>query len=408
MTINTRIFFKNILIGLIIFYGLFYDSFVMFQMELFGGVKINYIHFRLFLLFLELLYLILVITDGRVKTIFYKIVFPLLVSTFFSTIFGIIEFQSFLIPIGIFTNSVLFIFIIFTLEFDKTKVNLAPFISLIFIYGIINAIFCILQYLTGKLIVPELYLNGNSIYKAVFYYGKMVRSCGLFLSALDVGVLLVFCFVYTLLQFNGASIIKKIGLSALVGLFSFAIFTTRTRNVYLLLLFILLYFVLKRIIINRNVNKIYILLTVLLALVIVLKGENWGNSSEVVTSSASLKIRLEEWRVWKNCFFNRNIIEILFGNCRGQATGIPTDNIYMEYLSSFGIIGMILFLRLFVFILKKINNSINKMSELFLPFIASIFAFGIFNLPNTFFMIYMPMLFVVTINEKDSSMLYDN
>ncbi len=58
----------------------------------------------------------------------------------------------------------------------------------------INVVLCAIQYVSGEVIVQQIYLVGNSIYKSVFYYGDTVRTCGLFTSALDVGVLLLFTF----------------------------------------------------------------------------------------------------------------------------------------------------------------------------------------------------------------------
>lgn len=372
----------------------------MLQVKLLGSLKIDYFLFRLILLFLELFYLLLLINNEKVKTNSQNIILPLLVSSVFSVFFGMLEFNSIFVPLGIFTNNILFIFIIFTLEFDSVKINLTPFINLIYCYGIINAILCTIQYISGDLVISQAYLEGNDTYKSVFHYGEMVRSCGLFTSALDVGVLMVFCFLYTLYLWKNSSIVKKIMLFMLSLLFAFGIYSTRTRNIYLLFSFALLYFMLMKLLTNKRImNYVYILITVIIAIFIILKGENFGNSSEVVSSSTSLGIRIAEWKIWLNSFLNRNIFEILFGNCSGQATGIVTDNIYMEYLSSFGIVGLIYFMRLFKYILKRVNSCLSYKAYVFSAFVASVFAFGIFNLPNTFFMIYLPMIYMVMNSE---------
>lgn len=183
-------------------------------------------------------------------------------------------------------------------------------------------------------------------------------------------------------------------------LFTFGIYSTRTRNIYLLFSFALLYFMLMKLLTNKRIiNYVYILITVIIVIFIILKGENFGNSSEVVSSSTSLGVRIAEWKIWLNSFLNRNIFEILFGNCSGQATGIVTDNVYMEYLSSFGIVGLIYFMRLFKYILKRVNSCLSYKAYIFSAFVASVFAFGIFNLPNTFFMIYLPMIYMVMNSE---------
>lgn len=119
----------------------------MLQVKLLGSLKIDHFLFRLILLFLELFYLLLLINNEKVKTNSQNIILPLLVSSVFLVFFGMLEFNSIFVPLGIFTNNILFIFIIFTLEFDSVKINLTPFINLIYCYGIINVILCTIQYI---------------------------------------------------------------------------------------------------------------------------------------------------------------------------------------------------------------------------------------------------------------------
>lgn len=393
---------KKILLFLMFFYCIFYSTFIMLQLEFLGKVIISHTQFRTFILIIETLYLILFLRKGVVKSKFSKIMIPLLICSTLSLLLGIIEFENLTIPIGVFTNNLLFIFIVYTLGFNNNKINLKPWINSIIIFGIINAILCILQYLNGNLIVYS--TSNENVFKSVFYFGKMIRSCGLYTSALDVGILLSFCTIYCIYNHKNLCIWKKNINLLIIILLIVAIITTRTRNVYLFMAFALFYMLLDKILKGnkKKITCLYLIITILAALFITFKGNSIGNSTENlydnIYSSTSLDIRLNNWNNWYNNYFHQNIFEIFWGNCRGQSTGWGTDNMYLEYLSSFGIIGLLLIFKLFSLIVKQLKKKNDLYANIGLLFILTIFSFGMFNLPETFFMIYLPMLIAATNN----------
>ena len=292
-------------------------------------------------------------------------------------------------------------FVIYTFGSENKSIKLGKIFKILYLYGIINAVFCICQFALKSTILPDYILNGESVYQANTYYGTFVRSSGFFFSGLDVGILLVFTLSY-LIVLDCGLLIKKILVS---GLLIFAIYTTKTRNVYLLLLYLNLYFFIFHTnkIQTNNKIKFFMIITTIISIIVVFFASFAGEGKLInnIFSGNSSVIRLLSWGKWVEKFMAQNPIIILFGNCSSQRLGLTTDNMYMDYLSSFGLIGLILLIRLFIKIMKLLAVRISKKSYIMTSFITCLFPFGVINLPATFFMIYLPFLTTVCIEESN-------
>ena len=118
-----------------------------------------------------------------------------------------------------------------------------------------------------------------------------------------------------------------------------------------------------------------------------------------ILSTKSLVARFSLWQDWFVSTSETNIFYILFGNCSGQGRGVYTDNMYFNTISSIGIVGLFAYLFLLAKIVEvTIKN--NNYSQIGLCLIIPLFAFSLFNLPNTFFMIYLPMLLTIGSNHE--------
>ena len=396
MKINFSTIIGKFLMFLLLFYCLFFNAFSILQLELFNNIIISYTQFKTIILTVEILYFISYFSNHKVKSVYSGTIIALLFCSILSFLLGVIEFDSISIPLGVITNNLLLIFVIYSLGVNnENNIKLKKIFNIIIFYGVINAILCIVQYLTGSLVYSKM---DETMYKSVFYFGRMVRSCGLYSSALEVGLLLSMCSIYCVYNHCNLNSWKKIINVMLIVLFIIGIITTRTRNVYLFFCFTLLFIIISKIKKNNNSNfvTLYLLITILISLFITINGSNignnFGNIENNLYSTNSLNIRLNSWQSWSTNFFSQNILEIVFGNCRGQATGWATDNVYFEYLSSFGMIGLLLILRLLHLIIIRLKNKKDIYSKCGIASILTLFSFGIFNLPETFLMIYLPFL----------------
>lgn len=388
---------KRIVIALMLIYCVFFNLLIILQFELFGSLIIDYTSFRLIILAFDFFYILTIFNKEIHLDILGKTVILLLIAVFCSFCIGTFVIENLSESLGVIIRQVFFIFIIWTLTLDGKKINIGTILKLLTAYSVINGVMCILQYINQSVLLGDYYIDGESIYKSVFYFGSFQRSCGFFTSGLDVGILLCFGLMNLLVSLRRCKRIRtKLLWLLLVGILIFSIYTTRTRNVYLLCA-ILLFFIVVGYIPKIGKSTVYrvsivfsIIITILFVWIIsVYLGDDDNVNS--INSTVSLNIRMQSWIEWLNDFADKNIIVWLFGDCTSQSRDVVVDNIYLEYLGSFGLIGLLLFIVFICRIISKLIYNLNS-NRVAIAFACSSFSFGILNLPATFYMIYLPYL----------------
>lgn len=390
MRVSLKMALEKIILAMTVFYCVFFSIFVIFQLSIWGELKISYLGFRIIILILDIIYM-LAVNKSHFKSKYHKFIFPLLLSCCASIVFGTINY-GLVDSLGVFTDNILFIFIIYTFGTDNKSIKIRKIFKILYLFGVINAVFCIIQFFSKSVLLPDLTINGESVYESITYFGIFVRACGFFFSGLDVGIIMTFSLLY-LLIIDDSFKIKKIFLSVLL---LFAIYTTKTRNIYLLLIYLLLYFIIFHSNRIKNINKLkfFMVITSTISTLVVISasfGKDGLIMNNIFSSNSSI-VRLLNWKNWFNTFVYQNPLYIMFGNCSSQKLGMTTDNMYMEYLSSFGILGLFLIVQLFIKIMKRLSTMSSKNAYIMTAFVACLFPFGVINLPSTFFMIYLPFL----------------
>lgn len=399
-------FFKNVTLYLSLIYLLFISLLIIAQLYFFDKIIIDYFWLRIVILFFDICYMfVLALENRKIYSIknYTALIISMTINILFALLMGLNNFNNFFTPLAVIFNNLFFIFVIFTLSFDNTHTfRLNSVFNIIFIYAIINGVFSIFQFIKQDLILPNFTIDGNSIFKSVLYYGEFQRSCGFFFSALDVGILFCFASIFSLNYMKQSNnFLKKIMWFFSFFFFLFCIYTTKTRNVFLCMSLLLLYFFSSRFFKNKKIfNVSFVVFSIAVYFGIIwISGEVFSADNSLL-SIKSLNFRLEFWMQWFQNIKNRNIIELIFGNCSSQATGLISDNMYLDYLSAFGVVGLCSFVLLFIFNCKRLSNDHRIYSRILLPFSIIIFSFGIFNLPITFFMIYLPLM-VSILGKKD-------
>lgn len=277
-------------------------------------------------------------------------------------------------------------FIIVVISYQET-IDIDKILKFILITSIVNGVMIICQRFSNSLIWPfkEDDLGNTLFYISETYYNttKMVRCPGICMSGLDSGSLLVFGIVITF----GANYLKSIYKFLLSCFFIVCIWFTGTRNVYLLLLFIIGMYIVNIIFKDnkKTRRRISIVLTgmaVLVALLLQLN-LNMSNSAtrNILTDYSSIGIRMSVWMNILSYISSGSFLQVLTGHSVWQTAGYPTiiDNMYLELLIMNGLLGVIAFC---VYLIKLAKIAVNlEKSELipYYSFVLGMFIYGMLN-----------------------------
>lgn len=305
-----------------------------------------------------------------------------------------------LINRGISISDVMYYFISWSVSFviliaaDQMEFKIEYLMKVLMTIIIIHAVMIVIQRATASIIWPFSYDESGKqfFYISENYYNtqeKMVRCPGICASGLDAGLLLIFgCAMLKVIEFK-----EKIWRTVLVILFAAALWFTGTRNIYLTLIYILIYsFICTHTAGRWKVvlcNSFMIISTVFYTGLLNKIGHSYLRlTKNIWTDTFSALIRITNWEnVWE-VITSGNVFQILFGQLKWQANISFTniDNVYLEVLLATGVVGLIAFCLYFLYLNNYLlRNSDNRIS-LLVAFVSAIFIYGVANVYENFYM----------------------
>ncbi|MBR3152415.1 MAG: hypothetical protein IKF52_02225 [Clostridia bacterium] len=286
-------------------------------------------------------------------------------------------------------NYFYFIFAYFFIV-NRDKIDFDKIIKIVFFIGVLNAIICFFQYKNDSILYPYLYYSdGTTIFNSIIFYSgtHTSRSVGMCTSGYECGIVLSFSIVYCMFQiFNKEKKIKAPWVLAIVVL-GFAIYTTKTRNIYLLILYILLFLLIYRIIFLKKIRNIIakkmpIFLVIIFILIFMLHSSAIASyKGKELFSLYTLMVRFDEWRGALKDFSNYPI-NTFFGFAKSQVNGIITDNVYIDTTYTLGIVGLFIIVNYYITLSTGLYRYIEKNKYILFQyaFTSSIFIIGSVNL----------------------------
>lgn len=255
-----------------------------------------------------------------------------------------------------------FIILLFALTFVEKSSGFPRFEKFFIYLALPLSVLAIVQHFTASSVLPIESSNGKFKVLSWLFWNNghyQVRGYSLFSNAVDFGAFLIFCF--GILLFN----IKK-GLKFTENLFyitSFVIFllgsySTLTRNIYvgvIISIFASMFYLRLN---NKRILMILPLFSLIIGYIISNFGNFLRNSDIELSNSASLNIRQEVWDQILYKISLGDIQSVILGEGKYQSEGINgtsaflIDNSFLQFLTYQGVIGLILFLLLYYFILK--------------------------------------------------------
>ena len=246
--------------------------------------------------------------------------------------------------------------------------------------------------------------EGNAVAKALEAIGRQPECKGDVTSTMLLGCAIaettgIYGFVTGLLLIFGCAMLKviefkeKIWRTVLVILFAAALWFTGTRNIYLTLIYILIYsFICTHTAGRWKVvlcNSFMIISTVFYTGLLNKIGHSYLRlTKNIWTDTFSALIRITNWEnVWE-VITSGNVFQILFGQLKWQANISFTniDNVYLEVLLATGVVGLIAFCLYFLYLNNYLlRNSDNRIS-LLVAFVSAIFIYGVANVYENFYM----------------------
>lgn len=277
---------------------------------------------------------------------------------------------------------------------DQIEFSIESLMKVLLIIIIIHAVMIVLQRVTTSIIWPFSYDESGKqfFYISDNYYNsqeKMVRCPGICTSGLDAGLLLIFgCGMLKVIEFKG-----KIWRMVLLILFITALWFTGTRNIYLTLIYILIYsFICTHTAGRWKVvlcNGFMIISTVCYTALLNKIGHSYLRlTKNIWTDTFSALIRITNWEnVW-DVIASGNAAQILFGQLKWQANISFTniDNVYLEVLLAIGVIGLIAFCLYFLYLNNYLLRNSGNQTSLLVAFVSAIFIYGVANVYENFYM----------------------
>lgn len=306
-------------------------------------------------------------------------------------------------------NYIFYFFALF-FSFSNPYINFKKILHFVIFVGLLNSLICFLQYSLDSILYPfDTYPDGTPIFNSIYFYDSnhTIRAFGICTSGFDCGVLLCFTLIYFLNKINfRISFLKNVLYCLLVILIGYSLYATKTRNAYLLLAFCLAFWILFKIIKSWKMCRLFMSafpVMVFIAFIsffvnssIVLMNQN----SAGVFNVSTILIRFEEWNfAFYNFKMNYPAFIFGFGQSQTTTTILLNDNIYIDFIYTFGLLGLTLFLVILIFenriLFSLIKNK--SVSLLLYLFSTSVFIVGLGNLTPLiygFLSVCMPILYI--------------
>ncbi|CAM3713684.1 hypothetical protein DESA109040_20485 [Deinococcus saxicola] len=254
---------------------------------------------------------------------------------------------------------ILLYILIFTQRFGLNK----DFEKMFIYIAIPLAGLAITQHFTRNSILPLESANGQfKVLSWLFWNNGMyqVRGYSLFSNAVDFGIFIIFCLGIMLQKINLRLLnSKNIFVIIIFIILIISAYSTLTRNIYIGVMITMLSSLAYRKLKKMNILLVLPLISLALGFLISFSGNIIEQSSLNLSNSASLGIRQEVWAdIWQK-LSNGEVLSILFGDGRYQAeagnkiASFLIDNSFLQFIAYQGIVGLILFVYLYFYILKN-------------------------------------------------------
>lgn len=300
--------------------------------------------------------------------------------------------------IGMIINNVHFYWIIYYFVYwiipfiiiimsNQIKLNIDKLNWCLLTIVIIHTIIIFIQRFTNSIFWPFISDEyGNQLfYISEGYYNtadKMLRCPGLSISGLDAGLLLIFgCVLLYFMRFKN-KLVKYI----LYILFIVAIWFTGTRNIFIMIAYMIVYVIILKIT-RKKLRIIFcniymILSSIIYTCTFFIIGRNYSDSTRnILTDTLSAKIRLDNWSNVVNLIKEGNIIQQLLGQFKWQSNmeNVVIDNIFLELILFSGILGLTIFFIYIVFVQIQLIKLENERIDLLIAFVSALMIFGVAN-----------------------------
>ena len=378
----------------------FVTSIIQIQMSLFGHIFIKGIHFNLLICVMLFMYIVWYFINKR-KLIFDKIS---IISVFLGIyvlldmIFIKYRLDYSLGYIAYSINTELFIFLscIILIAPPIIKRKDIKNISIYFlVVYVINIVISFMQHFSNSLLYKN-YTdgNGNILLQTDEFTRSVVRAIGTFSSGLKLGIfclfVVVFLLTYIWINYTKMNLKSKILISVLIILGIGVIYISYTRNLYFLLLYMIVYLLgfkflrgkAKKVLIYMYPIVTPILYTLTTVLIIPVIFTNFASS---LFSPQNLLARLNFWKHHFMSFKEWSLFDKLFGKSIVQISDtkaisygvkeVVFDNMFLNAFSFIGIIGLVIFI---TYVFNIYLSVIRNVKENYLMLAMGIFSSGIF------------------------------
>jgi hypothetical protein len=375
------------------------------QMMFFGKRIFSFIHYGI----IEILLLLILVLHKKGKIhldSFGKKALLIMIPFFISWIVNIAVVDS-LTPFVIMFYLMNWIFpFLIIIVINQYAYDVTPLLKFMLIIVLIHALIIFYQRFTNTTFWPfTSYDDGKTIFEADTYYNignRMVRCPGLCLNGLDAGILLIFGIILTTILTKIKKYIKII----IYIFFSISIYFTGTRNVFVMLLFIVgVSFLMMQKITYKKKIRLLILVTIISCfayLYFIMAITTFETTGNLFTDTTSIGIRLEKWIRTINKISTGGICKIIFGVMGWQNAGNceVIDNMYLELVYCSGIFSLIAYVK-YIFdisILESKDN--NYISFICSGFTLSYCVYGVLNSTSNFYLTLIVLLLIYCNDKK--------
>lgn len=404
--LNKKNYFLKLLIGTHLISWVFNLPLLQLQMNLFGKKIISLLHFTIIEL---VIILIIILMSCRIYlnkiskyTIFLTMI--LIIIGLSSIIINNVEIYWIIYYISYW----IFPFIIIILS-NQVIIDTKKLSKSILIIITIHCILIFMQKYNNDIIWPfTIDESGNQIfYVSEGYYNttdKMLRCPGMSISGLDAGILLVFG--YVLLDFIESRKSKiKIFFKTI---FIIGIWFTGTRNIYILLIYIIFY----KFLINISPNKLrgilaniyMIFCSIFYTVMFFIIGLNYSNSTQnILTDTLSAEIRINNWTNIIDMIKGGTILQKILGQFKWQSSMINTviDNVFIEVILFCGFLGLICFFLYIIIIHARLIKYGDKNTIPIIGFMSGIMIYGVANSLGNIYLSLIVICIVILNNYKN-------
>lgn len=277
-------------------------------------------------------------------------------------------------------------------------------------FALVNAVMTITQYLVNELIWPfTTDSNGNTLFWSINSVDfSHLRPPGCMNSALSSGYVSVIwlCLIIFTYKQEKDSLTQrkrlKLYVSAIIAIL--AILATQTRNIYLVIVFILTYCVVSSIAKNKKliIMPVFSILSTVVYFVVFVFVLPTIHGVMGIFSNMSSIIRVKNWIRLMELIKDESIIQKVMGIMKWQeiaADSVFSDSLYLDLFFSMGVVGLIIYL----FVNIKLQKGLLKY-DLYVPIaalLASILFCGVANIPSPCYESTVLILAAIFMNNYD-------